>query len=159
MTQPDHLADAPDFLCSMCAHPFAPDEDGGCAQCGQRPALSAGLMKPPGLLSLPPMRYQNHYTWLVLVSALDIILTMLVLFVWGGHEVNPIARAVIVDRGFIWAIAFKFGTMLLAVLACEIVGRKDNRRGERLATVLVAINAMPVAYTFALLLTDGRVAA
>ena len=30
--------------------------------------------KPP-FLSLPPMRYQNSYVWLVLVSALDLIAT------------------------------------------------------------------------------------
>ena len=50
------------------------------------------------------MRYQNRYVWLLLVSALDLILTMLVLYMWDGYEVNPVAAAVIKHVGFVGAI-------------------------------------------------------
>ena len=39
-----------------------------------------------------PVLYENHYTWFVLVSALDIMLTWLVLHA-GGREANAIADA------------------------------------------------------------------
>jgi len=106
--------------------------------------------KPP-FLSLPEMRYQDRYVWLVLVSALDIILTMLVLYAWDGHEVNPVAHAVISHMGFVGAIGLKFGIVVLVILVCELIGRRSDREGRRLATAAIIINAAPVAYTFLLL--------
>lgn len=105
--------------------------------------------------SLPEMRYQSAYVWLVFVSALDILLTLLVLYLWEGEEANPIARSVIHQRGFVWVIAYKFAMMLVAVIACEVVGRISDRAGRRLAVVAVIINGFPVALTFALLMLVG----
>lgn len=110
--------------------------------------------KPP-FLSLPAMRYQNRYVWLVLVSALDLILTMLVLFVWQGHEVNPVAAAVIQHMGFTGAIGLKFGLVVLIILICELVGRRSDRDGRSLATGAILISGAPVIYTFVLLLRAG----
>ncbi|MGB0714948.1 MAG: DUF5658 family protein [Phycisphaerae bacterium] len=109
----------------------------------------------PRFFSLPAMRYQDHYVWLVLVSAMDIILTALVLFVWEGEEANPIAESIISTMGFGWAILFKFGMMLAVVVVCEVIGRRNDRQGKRLATTAVIINSTPVIYTFALLLNSG----
>ncbi len=111
--------------------------------------------KKPPFLSLPPMRYQNSYVWLVLVSALDLILTMLVLFVWKGQEVNPVAAAVIRHMGFLGAIGLKFGIVILVILICELIGRRSDRDGRSLATGAILISAVPVVYTFALLLRAG----
>lgn len=97
------------------------------------------------------MRYQNAYVWLVFVSALDVFLTMLVLYVWKGHEVNPMAKAIIAHMGFQWTIAFKFGLIVFVIVICEVVGRKSDRAGRQLSIVAVVISAIPVAYTFALL--------
>ena len=110
--------------------------------------------KPP-FLSLPPMRYENSYVWLVLVSALDLMLTMLVLFVWKGQEVNPVAAAVIRHMGFLGAIGLKFGIVILVILICELIGRRSDRDGRSLATGAILISAVPVVYTFALLLRAG----
>ena len=106
-------------------------------------------------LALPEMRYQSAYVWLVLISFLDILLTFLVLYEWEGHEVNPIAHAIIVQMGFIWAALFKFAIVVLVIIICETVGRRRDRTGRRLSQVTVAISAFPVAYTFALLLRAG----
>ncbi len=106
---------------------------------------------PPRFLSLPPMRYQNSYVWLVFVSALDLILTMLVIYIWKGHEVNPIAATIIQHMGFRWTIAFKLGIILLVIIICEVVGRREDRAGRRLAIAAVVVSALPVIYTFALL--------
>lgn len=108
----------------------------------------------PPFLALPHMRYENAYTWLILMSALDIILTRLVLRVWEGDEVNPIAQAVIDRMEFVGAILFKFALVVFAIILCEVVGRLRERDGRRLSVILVVISAMPVAYTFVLLLTN-----
>ncbi|MHC5108534.1 MAG: DUF5658 family protein [Planctomycetota bacterium] len=124
--------------------------NGRCPQCKTELVLTRPR-RIPRFLSIPPMRYQNRYVWLVFFSAMDIILTSLVLYVWGGSESNPVAESVIERMGFGWAIVFKFGMMLAAVIACEVVGRRNDRTGRRLATASVVINAFPVAYTLSLL--------
>jgi len=97
------------------------------------------------------MRYQNPYVWLVFISALDVYLTALVLYWWTGHEMNPIAAAIIEHMGFAWTIVFKFAIITLVIVICEIVGRGNDRTGRRLAYAAVVIAAIPVAYSFALL--------
>ena len=98
------------------------------------------------------MRYQNAYLWLVLVSALDVFLTSLVLYVWEGYEVNPIAGAIVERMGFGWTVAFKFALCVLVIIICEVVGRRRDRAGRRLVFAAVAISAIPVVFTFVLLL-------
>jgi len=109
----------------------------------------------PGFFSLPEMRYQSCYVWLVLISTLDIILTKLVLEVWYGYEVNPLARVVIDQTGFVGAIGLKFGIVVFVILICEAVGRYRDRDGRVLATGSILISATPVIYTFVLLLSAG----
>jgi hypothetical protein len=109
----------------------------------------------PSFWSLPEMRYQNQYVWLVLVSTMDIILTKLVLEVWFGYEVNPVARAVIDHMGFIGAIGLKFGIVVFVIIVCEVIGRFRDRDGRALATGSIYISAVPVVYTFLLLLSAG----
>lgn len=129
--------------------------NGQCPSCREDVPLVQPRRRLPRFLSLPEMRYQNRYVWLVFVSAMDVILTMLVLLVWQGSEVNPIADSIIYHRGFGWAIAFKFAMMLTVVLVCEVAGRISDRTGRKLATAAVVINALPVAYTLVLLLFSG----
>ena len=109
----------------------------------------------PRFLSIPHMRYQNVYVWLVLVSVLDALLTYLVLYVWEGHEVNPVAEAIIGQMGFGWTVVFKLTICVLVIVICEVVGRLSDRAGHRLALAAVIISVLPVLYTFALLRTAG----
>ncbi len=108
----------------------------------------------PPFLSSPQVCYPNAYVWLVLVSALDLMLTMLVLFVWEGFEANPVAEAIIAEMGYVWAIVFKFAIVVMVIIICEYIGRRDKRGGQSLAVGAVVINSIPVAYTFVLLLID-----
>ena len=109
----------------------------------------------PSFWSNPQMRYPNIYTWVVLLASLDGLLTLFVLYLWEGYEVNPIAAAVIETMGPYWAVLFKLATVVLVIVICEVLGRRDDRTGRRLATAAVVVNALPVAYTFALLLRAG----
>ncbi|MGB2984528.1 MAG: DUF5658 family protein, partial [Phycisphaerae bacterium] len=73
------------------------------------------------------------------------------LYVWTGHEVNPLADAIIKHMGFNWTIVFKLALIVLVIVICEVVGRRNDRTGRKLAIAAVVISAVPVAYTFALL--------
>jgi len=138
--------------CPECGSGLNPDTE-GCPQSGAQ--FEEESDSAVEFLGLPEMRYQNAYVWLVLVASLDVVLTMLVLNVWKGHEVNPIAAAVIEAMGFGWAIAFKYGLIILVIVICEIVGRRDDRVGLGLSILAVLLNVVPVVYTFALLMRAG----
>lgn len=137
--------------CPVCNHPAVVGVDAHCGECGAEIVMPSDTSCLPPFLSRPPMRYQNSYVWLVFVSALDVFLTMLVLYWWTGGEVNPIAAAIIRHMGFGWTIVFKFALIVLVIVICEIVGRYNDRTGRRLAIAAVIISAVPVAYSFALL--------
>ena len=142
--------------CPRCGQPLEITEGDRCRLCGTAlEFVPDGPAAQPDFWSMPEMRYPDAYTWLVLFSGLDILLTMFVLFLWSGFEVNPIARAVIETMGPYWAILFKLGTVVLVIVICEIIGRRDDRMGRGLAKVFVVMSAIPVAYTFVLLLRAG----
>lgn len=124
-----------------------------CAFCGESLPQPEG--EPVGVWSLPEMRYQTLYVWLVFLAAMDILMTLIVLFGWMGYEANPLAAAVIHQMGFGATIAFKFATILLVIVICEWVGRKRNELGRGLALSAVLVHAMVVGYSFALLLRAG----
>ena len=104
-----------------------------------------------GLLSAPPMLYQQAYAWFVLVSALDIMLTWTVLFL-GGEEVNVLADLVIAHAGARGIVIYKFCLVVFVVLICEVVGRRNARLGRQLARWSVAATAIPVALSLVQLL-------
>ena len=113
---------------------------------------------PPGWSQHPavawllatPMRHPNLYVWFVFVSAMDIMLTWIILFL-GGDEVNPIAAAVIERWDLPGAIAFKFGLMMFVIAVCELVATQRPRMSRQLARLAVVASAFPVAYSLALL--------
>ncbi|UCF33513.1 MAG: hypothetical protein JSV78_14380 [Phycisphaerales bacterium] len=137
--------------CPECGETLARLDSGRCPECGFDLSTEIPRRRYPRFLSLPPMRYPSAYVWLVFASALDVILTYLVLYYWEGFEANPIAAAVIAQKGFVWAIAFKFALVVLSILVCEVVGRLRDRDGKRLAVLCVVIAALPVVYTLTLL--------
>jgi len=113
----------------------------------ERSARSTGHDEPPTVRTFigeqPALRYQNEYLWFVFVSAMDLMLTWVILY-RGGQELNWVAAAVI--RAFdLWGLlAFKFALVILIVVLCEAVGRRNYRAGARLARVAVAVAAIPV---------------
>ena len=137
--------------CVACGARFRSDDDRACPACDREVTPADAFLKQPGWWSLPPMRYPNAYVWLVLVSALDVMLTLIVLVALGGFEVNPIAADVIDRLGYTWAIVFKFAIVVFVILICEVIGRRDDRTGRRLVRAAVVISAVPVIYTFLLL--------
>jgi len=101
--------------------------------------------------SVPPVRYPDQYLWILFFSAMDVILTDLVLG-FGGEEVNPVANLVIQHWGMIGALLFKLGLVTFVIVMCEVIGRARDRTGRMLARVSVVISAIPVVWSLSLLL-------
>jgi len=95
--------------------------------------------------------FPNHYTWLVFVAALDIMLTCMILY-RGGREVNVVAKMIIHHFGLTGLVLFKYAMVVTVIVLCEIVGRRDREWGRWLATAAIAINCVPVAFGFGLML-------
>ncbi len=135
--------------CAACGHaidPTAARRPSRCPECGE-------LLRrdPLGFARSPEMHFQNHYTWFVFVSSLDIMLTWKILD-RGGVEVNPIAKIVIDAWGMHGAIAFKFALMLWVIVVCEILARMKRSAAKFLATCAVVVSASPVVWSLFLLL-------
>ena len=100
------------------------------------------------------MQYPNAYAWLVFFSAMDVMLTWMILDPFGGEEVNPVADYIIESWGWFGASAFKFALTLFAILMCEFVGRLRKPAGRRLSAIMVIISAIPVTWSLLLLFVN-----
>lgn len=88
--------------------------------------------------------YAPWYLWFVATSALDVIVTTLVISV-GGYEANPLADHVIGRFGMHGAVVYKFMLTILVIVCCEIVGRHNEHWGRsiaRFAALMPALAAM-----------------
>ena len=96
-------------------------------------------------------RYPQAYVWFIFVSAMDLMMTWVVLY-FGGREVNVLADYIL-DR---WAlpgmVVYKFTLVVIVIFICEIVGQYRPRLGRRLSIFAVVITLVPVIIAFAHLL-------
>ncbi len=96
-------------------------------------------------------RYPQAYVWFVFVSALDLMMTWVVLY-FGGREVNVLADYIL-DR---WAlpgmVIYKFALVILVIFICEVIGHRRHRLGRRLSIFAVLITLVPVLIAFTHLL-------
>ncbi|CAN5348753.1 hypothetical protein BH09PLA1_BH09PLA1_13930 [soil metagenome] len=94
--------------------------------------------------------FPNGYAWFVLVSALDIMLTWVILHV-GGYEANSLADAIIWRYGLPGLVIFKLVLVTIVVLICETVGRKKHEAARLLLSVGIMLTCMPVVLALVLL--------
>jgi hypothetical protein len=120
----------------------------------QRPEDSNGSPVEQPFLSAPPMRYQNAYVWLLLLSSVDVIFTWHILR-RGGLELNPVAKLIIDKWELPGAIAFKFALVMFVIVSSEIVGRQRDKWGRGLIYSAVGIALFPVAWSLVLLSMNG----
>jgi hypothetical protein len=97
--------------------------------------------------------YPNCYVWFVFLSALDLMLTWVVLY-WGGREVNGLANYFFLQWQLPGMVAYKFGLVMFILCVCEIVGHHKDQLGRSLVEWAVAITSVPVALAFAQLLVQ-----
>ena len=107
---------------------------------------SSGVLK---LLSRH-MRYPNAYAWLLLLSSMDIMLTWVILL-FGGNEVNPVARWVIDHFELPGMIVYKFVLIVFFITICEVVGTLRDITGWLLSRFSVLIACVPVFWAMYLL--------
>ena len=100
------------------------------------------------------VRYPNLYVWLVFVSALDIMLTWVVLHL-GGSEANPLAAGVLERWGLPGMVAFKMALVSLAIVIGEAVGKRNEPLGRRFVCYAIAISAFPVVLALLLIRRHG----
>jgi len=93
--------------------------------------------------------FPDHYVWYVLVSALDIMLTATVLAHLGMREANTFAQWSINHFGTWGLIGLKFLSVIAVVMICEFIGRRDRRRGRRLAVLAIVLSLVPVTAALA----------
>jgi hypothetical protein len=87
--------------------------------------------------------YPELYSWYVFASVLDVLFTWRILGA-NGTEVNVIADWIIQHHDLPGLAVFKFATVVVVVLICEIVGRRRYEMGAKLARWAVALSAFPV---------------
>ena len=124
--------------------PDEPQETNVTQPAGQKPGLLAAILNRH-------MRYPSAYGWLLLLSALDVMLTWIILHYFMGAEVNPIARAVIDIWGLNGMIIYKFALITLFILICEGVGSLRDSAGRTLSRVSLLIASVPVVWSLFLL--------
>jgi len=96
------------------------------------------------------MHYPNAYAWLLLLSSMDIMLTWVILL-FGGSEVNPIARWIIDHFSLTGMIIYKFALIVFFITICEIVGTLRDSTGWLLSRLSVLIACVPVFWAMYLL--------
>lgn len=84
--------------------------------------------------------FPNAYAWFILASALDVMLTWVVLFA-GGRELNRLADTIIGRFDLAGIVAFKFTLVLLIIAICELVARTRHQLGRSLAVCAVLVTA------------------
>ncbi len=92
--------------------------------------------------------FPDQYAWLVFVSAMDLMLTWLILQL-GGREVNPVADWILAAAGHGGLVVFKFAVVVFVILVCEFIARRQWRTARELAWVAVIISALPVVAALA----------
>ena len=93
-----------------------------------------------------PVRHPNLYLWLIFVSALDVILTRVVLF-FGGKEINPVADYVLRHWGRLGMSLFKFLIIGFVIIVCEYIATRSARVSRRLAITSILISLVPVTWS------------
>lgn len=94
-----------------------------------------------------PVLYPAMYPWLILIASMDVMMTWVCLWL-GGTEFNPLAAVIIESAGLTGALLLKFTVVILVILVCEFVGRRDEKVARRLGSVSIALNCFPVAAAF-----------
>ena len=103
-----------------------------------------GALKRTTSAAMPWALYPNLYVWYVFAGTLDILVTYIIVNHLGGGEANEMARRILAKHGWAGIVALKYATVIIVLLVCEFVGRKNARLGKGLAITAVILSALPV---------------
>lgn len=91
-----------------------------------------------------PLRFPRLYAAYLLACVADIVMTYVIVFLWGGSEVNAVADNLIHQLGHWGLILLKFTTVVVVLGVCEIVGHRRPGLGRSLAMTAIVVNLFPV---------------
>jgi len=103
--------------------------------------------RPKIISLLQAARYPQGYLWFVLVSALDLMMTWVVLH-FGGQEVNALADHILQRWALTGMVIYKFALVAFVIAICEVVGYYRPRVGWALIWFGVFITFLPVILAF-----------
>jgi uncharacterized membrane protein len=89
-----------------------------------------------------PARYENYYTWLVFLAAMDVMMSIVV-FAIGGWEANSVAAPIVHRFGIPGMAIYKFSLVALVILLCEYIGQRNERAGRFLVQAAIALTWAP----------------
>lgn len=117
-----------------------PAQDSAALAAGRRQVGSSGGegRRRPGDVALP-----DHYVWLVLVAAMDVMLTWLILQL-GGREVNWVADQVLQQGGLPGLLVLKFVVISFVICVCEYIARTRLSVAQRLVGWAIALHGVPL---------------
>ena len=154
---PEKIKSACSGVCNGCGRRFATLVASACPDCGgsivgDGPRVSGKL----SWFGVPPLRYPGTYLLFVLLAAADLVFTFWIIWAEGSQaELNGVARAVIDHLGLPGAVAFKLALVVFVVVMCEVIGRRRDKTGRRLAEWSAAVTAIPVVVSIVQLLRAG----
>ncbi len=97
-----------------------------------------------------PVLFKTAYSWLVIVSTLDIVFTWLILH-RGGYEANALAAGIIERYGLVGMVVFKFSMMAFVISLSEFIGRRKLASARLLAYSAALLSTFPVVVGLVLL--------
>lgn len=100
-----------------------------------------------------PVLYPRLHPWYLTIATADVLLTWLILTVFDGTELNPIAARLIELHDKWGATALKFATVMFVMWVSEFVGQQRHGTGRRLLWAAVLLNCVPVGVSVAQLAT------
>ncbi|MBL0927710.1 MAG: hypothetical protein IBJ11_08670 [Phycisphaerales bacterium] len=112
----------------------------------------------PASLSVPaalrtPVMYPRAFAAYIGLSAADVLLTS-ACFNHGAYEANVVAGLFLRWGGEEGMAMFKFSTVMLVLLICQLVGRERTDVGRGVVHCACFVSALPV--TLALFILAGR---
>lgn len=110
-----------------------------------------GNVRSKAIALFQATRYPQEYLWFVFISALDLMMTWVVLY-FGGAEVNALADYILQRWALLGMVVFKFVLVIVVICICEVVGHYRGRAGRLLARFAVIITLLPVVIAFTHLL-------
>ena len=95
--------------------------------------------------------FESETTWFILVSALDVVLTYLLIREDRFHEANPVARFFLNHWGVRGLVYFKFAMVGFFLIIAQIIALKQPATARRLLILGTVIVSGVLIYSLYLL--------
>lgn len=98
-----------------------------------------------------PLALETETSWFLLFGVLDLVLTTVLLNTGVAHEANPLARSLWFSAGLHGLIAYKFGLLMVAAVAVQIITLRRPRMAKAVLHTGIGVQSLVVFYSVGLL--------